>query len=91
MTHRIVRPLYRSALAGILISLSACGGEPSDSLQPQSQGEPGRLVVIGGGLQAENTAVYQAILDGRDGEGPICVFPTASAEPRESVFFSAMS
>ena len=34
--------------------------------------------------------VYQAILDGRAGEGPICVFPTASAEPQESME-SAMS
>ena len=42
-------------------------------------------MIIGGGLQAENTAVYQAILDGRSGDGPICVFPTASAEPQESM------
>jgi cyanophycinase len=45
----------------------------------------GRLVIIGGGLQAENTEVYRAILDGRDGDGPICAFPTASAEPQESM------
>ncbi len=69
-----------------LLLLIACGGGDN----PGSQGDDpdsqrGRLVIIGGGLQAENTAVYQAILDGRSGDGPICVFPTASAEPQESM------
>jgi len=41
--------------------------------------------MVGGGLRAGNTAVYQAILDGREGEGPLCVLPTASAEPESSM------
>ncbi|MEX2283260.1 MAG: cyanophycinase [Gemmatimonadota bacterium] len=38
-----------------------------------------RLVIIGGGLSNQNRAVYEEIVRGRTGDGPICVFPTASA------------
>jgi len=75
-----------AALAFSLIVLSsACGGGSSDKAVSPEPDPSGRLVIIGGGLQAENTAVYQAILDGRSGEGPLCVFPTASAEPQPSM------
>lgn len=43
--------------------------------------QPGRLVIIGGGLSSSNEAVYRSILDGRFGSGPLCVFPTAGATP----------
>lgn len=43
--------------------------------------QPGRLVIVGGGLETNNESVYRAILDGRFGTGPLCVFPTASATP----------
>lgn len=46
-----------------------------------AQQKPGRLVIIGGGLESTNESVYRAILDGRLGRGPLCVFPTASATP----------
>lgn len=49
-----------------------------------AQGIPegaGTLVVIGGGLSPDNEAVYGAILEARLGDGPICIVPTASAEP----------
>lgn len=66
----------------LLLFSSACDGGPQENgVEP----EAGRLVIIGGGLQRENTAVYQAVLDGRSGEGPLCVFPTASAEPQSSM------
>jgi cyanophycinase len=42
---------------------------------------PGRLVIIGGGLSRTNEAVYRAVLDGRRGAGPLCVIPTAGANP----------
>lgn len=45
----------------------------------------GRLVIIGGGLARDNGAVYRAVLDGRDGDGPVCVIPTASATPESSM------
>jgi len=44
--------------------------------------KPGRLVIVGGALADSNEAVYRAILDGRLGTGPFCVFPTAAATPR---------
>lgn len=46
---------------------------------------PGRLVLVGGALQDENTAVYRAILEGRRGEGPLCVLPTASGTPGSAI------
>ncbi|MBT8489231.1 MAG: cyanophycinase, partial [Gemmatimonadetes bacterium] len=42
---------------------------------------PGRLVIVGGALEADNEPVWQAVLDGRDGDGPVCVVPTASGSP----------
>ena len=45
----------------------------------------GRLVIVGGALRASNTSVYQAILDGRQGDGPLCVVPTASGDPAASM------
>jgi len=72
---------------GVVLSLFlvACGENGTETVDGSERSAPGRLVIIGGGLQAENTAVYQAVLDGRDGEGPLCVFPTASADPQESI------
>ncbi|CAN5815299.1 hypothetical protein BH23GEM11_BH23GEM11_17410 [soil metagenome] len=43
--------------------------------------DPGPLVVIGGGLSADNEAVYRVILNGRHGDGPLCVISTAGADP----------
>jgi len=51
---------------------------------PASGSDPGALVVIGGGLSADNEAVYRAILDARDGPGPLCVIATAGANPEGS-------
>ncbi|TVP75907.1 MAG: cyanophycinase [Gemmatimonadales bacterium] len=44
----------------------------------------GPAVVIGGGLSADNGAIWTAILDRRSGPGPICVIPAASADPQAS-------
>ncbi|MBM3750160.1 MAG: cyanophycinase [Acidimicrobiia bacterium] len=48
---------------------------------PEAQNRAGRLVIIGGGLNSNNADVYGAILAGRHGQGPLCVFPTAGATP----------
>jgi cyanophycinase len=48
-------------------------------------GQPGRLVIIGGGLSRENGQVYTSILDGRRGDGPFCIIPTAGADPAGSM------
>lgn len=47
--------------------------------------DPGSLVIIGGGLQADNGPVYRAILERALPDRPICVLPTASAEPQRSM------
>lgn len=66
--------------------LTACEGErQGEGPRTLESIRSGDLVIIGGGLRADNTAVYQAILDGRLGDGPLCVIPTASAEPESSM------
>lgn len=47
--------------------------------------QPGRLVIVGGALKADNEAVYRAILDGRQGSGPLCIIPTAGATPETAM------
>jgi cyanophycinase len=47
--------------------------------------QPGRLVIIGGGLGRDNDAVYRSVLDARYGSGPLCVIPTAGANPEEGM------
>lgn len=62
------------------------GGAPGSVQAPTGQeAARGTLVIVGGGLAGDNEAVYRAILDARSGSGPLCVFPTASAEPEESL------
>jgi cyanophycinase len=74
-----------------LLILPTCEGEdrrPSsvgDETAVARKGEVGRLVIIGGGLRSENEPVYQAVLDGRWGEGPLCVLPTASGTPSSAM------
>ena len=46
---------------------------------------PGRLVIVGGALDSANAEVYRAVIEGRDGNGPLCVLPTASGEPAASM------
>lgn len=57
-------------------------GEPGEE---SAEAEVGRLVIIGGGLDRDNAAVYRAVLDGRSGEGPLCVVPTASGVAERSM------
>jgi cyanophycinase len=42
-------------------------------------------VIIGGGLDDDNAAVYQEILRGREGNGPVCILPTASGVADEAL------
>lgn len=70
--------------ATALTLLPACGpGAPEAGGEPSNTA--GRLVIVGGALDRENTAIYQAVLEGRSGDGPICVIPTASSVPAESM------
>ena len=67
----------------VLVHGCAGGDAPTDGDEAAST--LGRLVIIGGGLQADNAPVYQTILDARAGDGPLCVVPTAGADPTESI------
>ncbi|MEM7577730.1 MAG: cyanophycinase, partial [Planctomycetota bacterium] len=44
----------------------------------------GHLVIVGGGLQADNEPVYRAVLDRIPADGTLGVLPTASGVPEES-------
>ena len=68
------------------IVLIAVGCAVSDSVSRDGEARTtGRLVIAGGGLQADNSAVYQSIVDARAGDGPLCVVPTASSDPEASM------
>ena len=75
MVPRPVRPHLSSLW---LVLLASCAG-------PDAPESAGRLVIVGGALRADNDEVYTAILEGREGTGPLCVFPTASGSPAESM------
>lgn len=47
--------------------------------------QPGRLVIVGGGLSDTTSSVYRAILEARKDGGPICVLPTAGANPETAM------
>jgi cyanophycinase len=84
------RAVRISLLLIFLISFSGCGADGPESPGSEEvlelrKGEDGRLVIIGGALQSGNTSVYQAVLDGRWGAGPLCVLPTASGTPTSSM------
>lgn len=66
----------------LFLGLTGCAAAASVATSGGARsGTPGRLVIVGGALSAENGSVYRAILDGREGNGPFCVFPTAGATP----------
>ncbi|MBM4192861.1 MAG: cyanophycinase [Gemmatimonadetes bacterium] len=77
---RLNRSLVATA-AFAAAAFAAFGVAALDPAHANAQAAAGRLVIIGGGLNANNAEVYQAILAGRQGTGPLCVFPTAGATP----------
>ncbi|NJD17689.1 MAG: cyanophycinase, partial [Gemmatimonadetes bacterium] len=65
--------------------LLALGAEAGAQQAPGAASRgPGRLVIVGGALARGNAEVYGAIIEGRTGDGPFCIIPTASAEPAAS-------
>ncbi|HSG09419.1 MAG TPA: cyanophycinase, partial [Longimicrobiales bacterium] len=78
-----------SGTLAVVALLQGCAGDEYGGREGGSAGEPvqapGRLVIVGGGLQGANAEVYQAILAGRQGDGPLCVVPTASADAPASM------
>lgn len=63
----------------------AVSGALAPAFAAAQAGQPGRLVIIGGGLSRENEAVYRSVLDARRGDGPFCIIPTAGANPEEGM------
>ena len=70
---------------GLALVMVACQEAPDTSGEVGPEEAVGRLVSIGGGLSSDNEAVYGEILAGREGEGPVCVLPTAGANPEGSM------
>lgn len=75
-----VPSLFRRLTLGACVGLAIIAFG-SAGAQTQTQTQPGRLVIVGGALNADNEAVYREILGGRSGSGPFCVIPTAGATP----------
>ena len=69
------RPKIATALLLGFLSLG-CGPDVAS---------PGRLVIVGGALKADNADVYNAVVEGRRGDGPICVVPTASSDAEKAM------
>jgi cyanophycinase len=65
----------------LAVVVSGCATAGTTGTAVTTGTAPGRLVIVGGGLSGANEPVYRAILGGRRGDGPFCVFPTAGAEP----------
>ncbi|MEM1445526.1 MAG: cyanophycinase [Planctomycetota bacterium] len=53
-------------------------------LADELEARKGHLVIVGGGLQADNEPVYRAVLDRIPEDGTLGVLPTASGVPEES-------
>lgn len=84
--------LLASGLGVALLLVTGCapgaGGERAAAGGPGSGSgldSEGRLVIVGGALDEENAPVHHAVLEARQGEGPLCVLPTASGAPERSL------
>lgn len=84
MNQTSMRAMLHTVTAAAFVAVAGCAGAP---VHPAGHTDvsAGRLVIIGGGLSRDNAAVYRAILDGRSGDGPVCVIPTASADPAGAI------
>jgi cyanophycinase len=82
----LLRTKVSKALCPLLLLavIQACG--PAETEVPdENVARSGRLVIVGGALQADNVDVYSAVLRARAGDGPLCVVPTASSDPVEAM------
>ncbi len=84
-----MRARARPAAILLCAGLAACSeGTPTPGTghpEPDATSDAGRLVIVGGALDGDNDEVYRAIVEGRKGDGPLCVLPTASGVPESSM------
>jgi cyanophycinase len=73
-----------SAVPPCLLAVVAACAPAQNPPRAADDTVPGPLVVIGGGLSPENAPVFREMLARKLDRGPICVLPTASAEPDQS-------
>ncbi|MEQ8820648.1 MAG: cyanophycinase [Sumerlaeia bacterium] len=68
------------------LPLTACAQDGSTAPAAGTPASPkaGHLIIVGGGLWPENTAVYEKILSLVPEDGRIGILPTASGEPESS-------
>ncbi|MGH9887361.1 MAG: cyanophycinase [bacterium] len=64
---------------------SAAAQSVASAKAPFSNPNKGRVVIEGGPATPRHDAIYRAILDGRDGKGPLCIIPTATVDPDSAV------
>lgn len=80
------RSMFVVAVSAMVLLIACSEADvPGASTGTPEVDSRGRLVIVGGALEAENAAVWNAVLDGRDGLGPVCVIPTASGVPERSM------
>lgn len=75
----------RSFAVAVALLFAGCAAESPPAVADASRPAGGRLVIVGGALSRENAEVYQAIVEARQGDGPLCVIPTASGTPESSM------
>lgn len=79
------RWMVAASVIPLLVACGADGDVPEHSTATPEEEIRGRLVIVGGALADENAPVWEAVLEGRDGLGPVCVIPTASGVPERSM------
>lgn len=80
------RGLVAALLTGGLVACSGTPGSEADAFTRRGLPDSaGRLVIVGGALDADNEPVWRAVLEARAEDGPVCVIPTASGSPETSM------
>lgn len=77
--------VLRGTILTALILVSVSCTDSDSPVRGRETRTTGRLVIAGGAVRPENAAIYQAVIDGQEGNGALCVIPTASSDPAASM------
>ena len=69
----------------LLLAADASAQAPARPASGASNANRGRLVIEGGPATPRHDGIYRAILEGRDGDGPLCIIPTANHDPASAI------